>query len=194
MSRLFTHRIVDDVGHAPNPSWGMCTLTIRKPLIRSAAQVGDLVAGLRAARWPEGSGPLVYAMRVTAKMTMSEHDDWTRRELPEKIPARSRDWGRRAGDAICDFDDDPPTAHKDAFHTVANRKTDVGGRYAFLSEHFYYFGGRPLELPEHLRPIIPPVGRTSRPRMIRTWSRSRLGSLPSSRPTSSTGCRGRPGV
>jgi hypothetical protein len=45
MSRLFTHRIVDDVGHAPNPSWGMCTLTICKPLIRSAAQVGDLVDG-----------------------------------------------------------------------------------------------------------------------------------------------------
>ena len=155
MSRLFTYRIVDDAGHAPNPFWDVCTLTICKPLIRSAAQVGDWVAGITAACWPEGSGLLVYAMRVTAKMTMSEDDDWTRRELPEKIPARSRDWRRRAGDAIYDFDDDPPTVHKDAFHTVANRKTDLGDRYALLSEHFYYFGGTPLELPEHLRPIIP---------------------------------------
>ena len=130
MSRLFTYRIVDGTGHAPNPFWDVCTLTICKPLIRSAAQVGDWVAGITAACWPEGSGLLVYAMRVTAKMTMSEDDDWTRRELPEKIPARSRDWRRRAGDSIYDFDDDPPTVHKDAFHTVAKRKTDLGGRYA----------------------------------------------------------------
>jgi hypothetical protein len=99
--------------------------------------------------------PVVASGVGHGQVTMSEYDDWTRRELPEKIPARSRDWRRRAGDAIYDFDDDPPTVHKDAFHTVANRKTDLGGRYALLSEHFYYFGGMPLELLEHLRPIIP---------------------------------------
>ena len=99
--------------------------------------------------------PVVASGVGHGQVTMSEYDDWTRRELPEKIPARSRDWRRRAGDSIYDFDDDPPTVHKDAFHTVANRKTDLGDRYALLSEHFYYFGGTPLELPEHLRPIIP---------------------------------------
>ena len=155
MSRLYTYRMVDDVGHAPNPFWGVCTLTICKPRIRSAARVGDWVAALTAASWSEGSGLLVYAMWVTAKMTMGEYDDWTRRELPEKIPARSRDWRRRAGDAIYDFDHDPPAVHKDAFHTEANRETDLGGRYALLSEHFYYFGGMPINLPEDLRPIIP---------------------------------------
>jgi hypothetical protein len=98
---------------------------------------------------------LVYAMRVTARMTMSEYDDWTRRELPEEIPARRRDWRRRAGDANYDFDQDPSAVHKDALHTEANRETDLGGRYALLSEHCYYFGGTPLELPEDLRPIIP---------------------------------------
>ena len=132
----------------PSSRGAICKLDLTKLDIATADYVGDYAQ-------PNSASLLVYALRVTAKMTMSEYDDWTRRELPEKIPARSRDWRRRAGDAIYDFDDDPPTVHKDAFHTVANRKTDLGGRYALLSEHFYYFGGPPLELPEHLRPIIP---------------------------------------
>jgi Nucleotide modification associated domain 2 len=93
--------------------------------------------------------------RVESASRSGEYDDWTRRELPEKILARSRDRRRRAGDAIYDFDQDPPAAHKDAFHTEANRETDLGGRFALLFEHFYYFGGTPLELPEDLHPIIP---------------------------------------
>jgi len=31
---------------------------------------------------------------------------------------------------------------------------DLDGAYTLLSEHFYYFGRSPMELPEHLRPII----------------------------------------
>ena len=69
--------------------------------------------------------------------------------------ARGRDWRRRAGDAIYDFGHDPPVVNSDAFHTVANRETDLGGRFALLSRHFYYFGGSPVELPEHLLPIVP---------------------------------------
>jgi hypothetical protein len=62
-------------------------------------------------------------MRVTAKMIMAEHDEWIRRELPEKILSRSRDSRRRAGDAIYNFDQDPPAVHKDTFHTEANRES-----------------------------------------------------------------------
>jgi hypothetical protein len=60
----------------------VCTLTICKPRIWSAAQVEDWVAATTAANWPTGPGLLVYAMKVAEKMTMEEYDDWTREELP----------------------------------------------------------------------------------------------------------------
>jgi hypothetical protein len=31
---------------------------------------------------------------------------------------------------------------------------DLSGVYTLLSDHFYYFGGLPVEVPEHLRPVI----------------------------------------
>jgi Nucleotide modification associated domain 2 len=94
-------------------------------------------------------------MRVTDKMTMVEYDAWTRRELPEKIPsARSRDYRRRAGDSMYDFGDDPPTRRRDGFHVPEEMGHDLSGVYTLLSDHFYYFGAFPVEVPEHPRPVI----------------------------------------
>lgn len=94
-------------------------------------------------------------MRVTDKKTMAEYDAWTRGELPEKIPSvRSRDYGRRAGDSMYDFDTDPPSRRRDGFHPPEDMGKDPGWVYTLLSDHFYYFGGLPVEVPEHLRPVI----------------------------------------
>lgn len=153
--RLFTYVIPNDTGFAPNPFHGVLTLNCCKPVIRRTAQVGDWVAANTAADFPAGPGLLVYAMRVTDKKTMAEYDAWTRRELPEKIPsARSRDYGRRAGDSMYDFSDDPPSRRRDGFHTSEDMGQDLSGVYTLLSDHFYYFGGLPVEIPEHLRPVI----------------------------------------
>ena len=53
-----------------------------------------------------------------------------------------------------DFDSDPPTRRRDGFHTPEEMEHDLGGVYTLLSDHFYYFGGDPVEVPEHLRPVI----------------------------------------
>ena len=117
--------------------------------------MGDWAAANSAAGFPAGHGLLVYAMRVTDKKTMARYDAWSRRELPEKIPsARSRDYGRRAGDSMYDFDIDPPSRRRDGFHSLEEMDTDLDGVYTLLSDHFYYFGGLPVEVPEHLRPVI----------------------------------------
>jgi hypothetical protein len=117
MPRLFTYVIPNDGGFAPNPFFGVCTLNCCKPVIRRTAQKGDWVAANTAADFPAGPGLLVYAMRVTAKMTMGEYDAWTRHELPEKIPsARSRDYRRRAGDSMYNFSDETLTRRRDGFH------------------------------------------------------------------------------
>ena len=100
MTRLFTYVITQDGGFAPNPFHGVLTLNCCKPEIRKQAEVGDWVAGNTAADFPGGRGLLVYAMRVTDKMTMSEYDAWTRQNLPEKIPDWRGPWERKAGDSM----------------------------------------------------------------------------------------------
>ena len=39
-------------------------------------------------------------------------------------------------------------------HSEKDREKDLGGRYALLSDHFWYFGNRPLPLPDDLRGIV----------------------------------------
>ena len=88
MNRLFTYTIPHDDGAAPNPFNGLCTLAICKPRIRSAANVGDWVAGLGSKDAPSGdlSGKLVYAMKVKEKITLEQYDARCRTEWPSRIP------------------------------------------------------------------------------------------------------------
>ena len=39
-------------------------------------------------------------------------------------------------------------------HTETNRDTDIGGRNVLLSDHFYYFGAIPVDLPTFLLQIV----------------------------------------
>lgn len=156
MRSLFSYCIPVDDGAAPNPFWGVCSLAICKPKIRRAARLGDWVVGTGSKRSPIGdiSGYVVYAMQVTRRVTMRDYDRITRTELPGKLPDwDSPDFRRRVGDSIYDFSTTPATARR-SVHDERNRKKDLSGEYALLSTHFYYFGDRPVELPEELRPII----------------------------------------
>jgi Nucleotide modification associated domain 2 len=151
---LFTYCIPYDDGAAPNPYWGACTLNICKPKIRLAARVGDWVVGTEAkSRGLEGK--VVYAMKVTKKMTMQEYDSYTKASLLNKVP----DWGhqarnRRLGDSIYDFSTPGTPTMRPGVHGVGNRVNDLSGDHTLLSTHFYYFGENAVELPEDLKGII----------------------------------------
>src|SRR2546428_13827421 len=91
--RLFTYRLRYDDGAAPNPFGGICTLVICKPRIRQHAREGDWVAGTGAVTsgLAEAAHRLVYAMRVTKKMSMEDYGSYAERGLPGKNPgSRSR--------------------------------------------------------------------------------------------------------
>jgi len=83
---LYSYCIPFDDGAAPNPYWGTCTLVICKPVIRRKAQVGDWIVGTGSKDSPIGNinEKLVYAMKVTQKMTMKEYEEYIRRHLPTK--------------------------------------------------------------------------------------------------------------
>lgn len=155
--RLFSYCIPVDDGAAPNPYWGTCTLAICKPVIRRVAEVGDWVAGVgsKDVNGIDYSSKLVYAMKITQKMTLKEYDTFCMQKLPKKIPnIKSKQYARRVGDCIYDFDQQPDGKLLPSVHSFQNRATDLSGIYVLLSDHFYYFGNQAIPIPDYLRGII----------------------------------------
>ncbi len=155
--KLYTYSLRYDDGAAPNPYWGICTLGIRKPAIRRTAEVDDWIAGLGSSHSPLGdiSDHVVYAMKVTGRLTLKEYDQFCKTFLPKKLPDwHNRDYRRRMGDCVYDFSGPSPKMRM-SIHTEDNRERDLSGEYALLSKQFYYFGNKPVRLPDELRPIMP---------------------------------------
>ena len=93
-------------------------------------------------------------MRVTQKMTMEDYDRVTRSKLHRKIPLMtSIDPRRRSGDLIYDFSTSPPLL-RPSVHGEENQKTDLKGGWVLLSNHYFYFGDSPVDLPEELLEIV----------------------------------------
>lgn len=93
MTRLFSYVLRFDNGAAPNSYWNICTLTICKPAIRRSAEKEDWIIGTgsKNSRLKDGnihnlSNHLVYAMKVTHKMTLADYDKYCREKLPDKLP------------------------------------------------------------------------------------------------------------
>jgi hypothetical protein len=153
--RLFSYTIRYDYGSAPNPYWGMCTLTICKPVIRRTAKKNDWVVGLRG-------NLVVYAMKIGDRKTLTEYDRYCCQQLRKKIPAwSSRDFRRRVGDCIYDYSFGRNPKLRRGIHGKDNMETDLSGINALLSEDFYYFGSKAIALPTHLSGIIQKRGHKS---------------------------------
>lgn len=153
---LYSYCIPVDDGAAPNPYGGICTLNICKPAIRRKADVGDWVVGTGSKNVDgvDYSGKLVYAMKVTKKLSMEDYDLFTQSTLPIKIPKwLSRDNTLMVGDSIYDHSSSPPTLRK-GVHSEHNRETDQSGKFTLLSDHFYYFGDQAVDIPMHLLGLV----------------------------------------
>ena len=152
MATLYSYIVREDHGFAPNPYGGVLTLTCCKPDMRLQAQSGDYVAGISGADHPASRKLLLFAAKITARMTMTAYRDWAESECTDKIPGPVPPH-RKLGDAMYVGPD--LARDRRGYHDRSNRAEDVRGRYALLSRFpdFAYFGSRPVELPEHLRPI-----------------------------------------
>ena len=150
--RLFSYCIPVDDGAAPNPYWGICTLTICKPVIRRTAEVGDWIIGVGSKRMKRSKGGsyekrLVYAMKVTEIMSLEEYDKFCTRKLSKKIPdLESKDYRRQVGDCQYDYSDEY-ASQRPGVHSRKNRAKDLRGENSLLSKHFYYFGNKAEKIP-----------------------------------------------
>ncbi|MBE8992378.1 hypothetical protein [Nostoc sp. LEGE 12450] len=155
--RLFSYCLRYDDGAAPNPFWELCTLAICKPVIRRAANIGDWVIGLGSTQSPIGNinDCIVYAMQVTDKMTLRKYDEFCRVHCPHKIPKwNSEIFEYRVGDCIYDYSQGEQPVLRPSVHDISNQETDLGGINVLMSRHFYYFGDKPVHLPDPLTSIV----------------------------------------
>jgi hypothetical protein len=81
MTRLFSYVVDHDLGYAPDPFGGYCSLvqckfskTGKRKNIVELAEVSDWILGT-GGKGPNtaGNGRIIYIMRVDEKLTLSEH-------------------------------------------------------------------------------------------------------------------------
>lgn len=162
MTRLFSYVLRIDDGAAPNPFWGLCTLTICKPAIRRTAKIGDWVIGTgsKNSKLKDGniydlSDCIIYAMKITDIKSLTEYDSFCQKKLKDKIPSWFvKDGRKRMGDCIYDYSKGVNPVIRKGVHNENNKMKDLGGLNALLSDHFYYFGEEARVLPTELSGII----------------------------------------
>lgn len=159
---IYSYVLRTDDGAAPNPFWGVCTLTICKPVIRRTAHIGDWVIGTGSKNVNLGNGEycdfsnsIVYAMKVTDVKSMKEYDEYCRNTLNDKIPViATKDWRLKVGDCIYNYSKGDEPLMRIGVHNEGNREADISGHNALLSNHFYYFGSEARPLPIDLKCLI----------------------------------------
>lgn len=157
---IFSYKVEHDLGLAPNPFHGFCTLAVCKSSIRrnKNLSIGDWVIGTGS----ESLGNinhLVYAMKVEEKLTFNEY--WENKRFESKKPIIEGSLVKIYGDNIYHQDDSSKEwIQEDSAHSLDNgvtnedhMKRDISGEYVIVSQEFYYFSENAPEIPENLREI-----------------------------------------
>lgn len=153
--RVFSYIVARDFGFAPNPFHGFCSLADCKPVIRRVAQVGDLVIGTGGAG--KGlAGGLVFAMRVSEKLTFQEF--WQDPRFEGKKPNFLSGTKDAYGDNIYEPNPDGSFTQHHSHHSLAggatnlfNRNKDTSTNSILISDDFVYWGAAGPLVPDALR-------------------------------------------
>lgn len=144
--KLHSYVIDHDLGFAPNPFYGACTLAACKPRIRQHASVDDYIVGTGCAK-RKRSGYLIYFMRVQEILSFDAY--WNDPRFTMKRPNFCGSKMQAYGDNIYHMD-----AHnglwiqEKSFHSYPNGKTnqrnfsnDTSSTRVLISRDFAYWGG-----------------------------------------------------
>lgn len=153
--RLYSYVVRYDIGFAPNPFYGWCTLATCKQDIRAHASVGDWVIGTGSQT--QGLGDrLVYAMRIKDVLTFDSY--WTDSRFVRKRPRFRGSLKQAYGDNIYHRDADGNWQQADSRHSLPDGspnyghiKRDTKADRVLVSRDFVYYGGRGPVVPERFR-------------------------------------------
>ena len=145
MPKLFSYVVEHDRGHAPNPYSGLCTLCRckykkcpGKPAnIVEQAEKGDWIVGTGGAnrKRSAGHGKLVYAMRVSEKLTRGEYYRDSR--FRKKKPVKNGSYLEGMGD-----------------NKRPRGSFEREQQFVLVSRHFYYFGRNAISFPKKRFPDL----------------------------------------
>jgi len=152
---ILTYVIEHDLGFAPNPFHGVCTLACCKPRIRKNAEIGDYVLGTGAAL-PNLRGFLTYWMQVDEITTFDAY--WADRRFRHKRPAMLGTTVYRYGDNIYHRDGTETYRQEYSFHSMEDGSVSPGDLRrdtsmtdkVLIGRNFAFWGKSGVLLPEHL--------------------------------------------
>ena len=152
MPRLYTYIVRYDIGFAPNPFYGVCTLATCKPGIRERAKIGDWVAGV-GSKQKDQDGRLVFAMQVDEALSYDEY--WSDTRFKRKVPNRVGSLKQQYGDNIYHralgedtwIQEDGRHSLEDGSPNMDHIKRDTSAPRVLISENFVYYGNNSVEIP-----------------------------------------------
>lgn len=170
---IWTYKVAQDYGFAPNPFHGVCTLACCKPGIRKSAKKGDWIigVGVKDKRKKGGGlhGKVIYVMVVDESMTFQEY--WDAPQFQVKKPVANGTYKMFFGDNI--YHQDPKTGQyhqSNSHHTqrdgqpnLENMRRDTQTNRVLIARKYVYFGEDAIEPPssicDGLSDVFPHDGR-----------------------------------
>lgn len=159
MTSVYLYAVSYDLGFAPNPFGGLCTLACCKPKIREKAQVGDWVIGMTGVK-TRPALRCVFAMIVSNAINFDEY--WTTPEFRSRRPVRNGTPKKLVGDNIYHrLTHTSPWSQENSVHSnhdgsqcPLNTAHDTRINRVLISDRFIYFGSKAPEMPHHVRDEI----------------------------------------
>jgi hypothetical protein len=153
--RLYSYKVVYDIGFAPNPFHGTCTLATCKPKIRKGAAPGDWIVGV-GSNAKETEGHLIYAMEVDEKLSFDAY--WGDPRFECKRPDRRGSLKYRYGDNVYHRSPTGVWVQEDCRHSLDDGspnpdhvKRDTSADAVLVASRFTYWGGQGPQLAPELR-------------------------------------------
>lgn len=158
--RLYSYVVRYDIGFAPNPFYGYCTLATCKQDIRVRASVGDWIVGTGSAETGLGDR-LVYAMQVEEILTYIEY--WNDPRFASKRPRLRGSMKQQYGDNIYHHAPDGSWVQENSRHSLDDGSPNIGhvdrdtkADAVLISQRFVYYGGAGPPIPSRFRGEIGP--------------------------------------
>ena len=149
--KISSYVLPHDYGFAPNPFGDFLTLATCKPVIRSNANVGDIILGVSSANSAMKSGHLIYAAIVSEVLPLESYATDARFEYKKPKP---NDLKSSLGDNIYYQENGQWKQIPNGSHVISELEKDISGRNALICEQFWYFGDKAPKIPEHLLKIV----------------------------------------
>lgn len=156
---IYSYVVEHDLGFAPNPFHGVCSLACCKPQIRKAAKEGDYILGTGAAL-PKLTAHLTFWMRVDKIITFDQY--WADPQFRRKRPVMTGTTFLRYGDNIYHRDQSGDFQQEDSFHSLEDGSVSLGDLHrdtgttdrVLLGHEFAFWGRSGIGLPTSLAYLV----------------------------------------